>query len=146
MCDGIVLSGGDSFVEQDFFVVDYLYKKDIPTLGICLGMQTMARYFSKKEEINITNHLSDDLYVHCININKDSLLYKIIGKERIFVNSRHKSAIVNTTLNIVAKSDDGVIEAVEALNKKFFLGLEWHPESLNDENSKKIFDYFISII
>ena len=35
---------------------------------------------------------------------------------------------------------------IEDLSKKFFLGVEWHPESLNDENTKKLFDYFINII
>jgi len=32
----------------------------------------------------------------------------------------------------------------EDANKKFFLGVEWHPESLNDENTKKLFEYFIN--
>jgi len=145
LCDGIVLSGGDNFVEQDFLLVNYLYKNNIPTLGICLGMQSMARCFSNQEEINVINHSSDEFYVHNININKNSLLYKILNKENIMVNSRHKSAIVNTNLNIVALSDDGIIEAIEDVNKKFFVGVEWHPESLNDENTKKLFDYFINI-
>lgn len=146
LCDGVVLSGGDNFIEQDFLIVDYLYKKNIPTLGICLGMQSMAKHFSDQKEVLVFNHLSNDLYVHYININKNSLLYKILGKERILVNSRHKSAILFTNLDISARSDDGVIEAIENKKKKFFLGLEWHPESLNDENSKKIFDYFIMSI
>lgn len=146
LCDGIVLSGGSVFLEQDFLVVDYLYKNNIPTLGICLGMQAMARYFSDKLEINIPNHLSDNKYVHYISIEENSLLKKIVKKDKILVNSRHKSAVVDTTLKVSAKSQDGIIEAVEDTNKKFFLGVEWHPESLNDINSKNLFDYFINII
>ena len=146
LCDGVILSGGDKFMKNDFLLVEYLYKINKPTLGICLGMQGMARYFSKKEEINILNHQKSDLDGHYINILKDSLLYKILGNSRIFVNSRHKSAIVDTNLIIGAKSDDLIIEEVEDKSKKFFLGVQWHPESIKDEYSKKLFDYFIKII
>ena len=145
LCDGIVLSGGDKFLKQDFLLIDYLYKNDIPTLGICLGMQGMAKYLSNEDEVFIDNHLSNKKYVHHINISKESLLYKIIKKKRILVNSRHRSAIKNTFLDVCAVSDDGIIEGVEDKTKKFFLGLEWHPESLDDENSKKIFEYFIKL-
>lgn len=144
MCDGIVLSGGDNFTKNDFLLVEYLYQKNIPTLGICLGMQSMAKYFSNQEEINIENHLSANKYVHYINIDKNSLIYKILGKEKVLVNSRHKSAIIDTKIFVSARSDDGAIEAVEDNVKKFFVGVEWHPESLDDENTKKLFEYFVN--
>lgn len=143
ICDGIILSGGDKFLEQDFLLIDYLYTKNIPTLGICLGMQLMTRYLTQKEEININNHLSNNNYVHYINIYKNSLLYKIIGNERILVNSRHKSGFIIDDFYVSAKSDDDVVEAIEDESKKFFVGIEWHPESINDNNSKNIFDYFV---
>lgn len=145
-CDGIILSGGDNFTINDYLVVDYLYQKDIPTLGICLGMQAMAKCFSNHEEINVLNHLSNEKYVHYINIEKNSLLYEILNEDRILVNSRHKSAIIETKLDIVARSDDGIIEAVLDNTRKFFLGLEWHPESVDDIYSKKILDNFINVV
>lgn len=146
LCDGIILSGGDNFLETDFLLIDYLYKNNIPVLGICLGMQGMCRYLSGEIETNVDNHLSEEKYVHHINIEKDSLLYKIIGEDRILVNSRHRSAIVNTNLKISALSDDGIIEAIEDTSKKFYVGVEWHPESINDEYTKRLFDYFVNII
>jgi len=106
----------------------------------------MARSFSNIEEINVKKHNSKEKYQHYINVNKNSLLYKILGDDRILVNSRHKSAIIETKLDVVARSDDNVIEAVEDKSKTFFLGVEWHPESLDDIYSKRIFDYFINII
>ena len=146
LCDGVILSGGDNFIENDYLLVKYLYENNIPTLGICLGMQNMGKYFSKKEEINVSNHMSNEKYVHYINIDKNSLLFKIIKKEKILVNSRHKSAIEDTSLDIVAYSLDGVIEAVEDKNKTFFIGVEWHPESYNDLNSTRLFDYFVNVV
>ena len=49
-----------------------------------------------------------------------------------------------TNLDCVAYSEDNILEAVEDKNKKFFLGIQWHPESLlEDIYSKRLFDYFI---
>ncbi len=145
LCDGIILPGGDSPLSQDFYLIKYLYEKDIPTLGICLGMQSMAKYFGKHKELSIEGHYSFQDYVHEVNIKKDSLLYKIIQKETILVNSRHHSYIPKTNLKVNATYNN-IIEGVEDPTKKFFLGLEWHPESLNDINSKKIFAYFLNIL
>lgn len=145
-CDGIILSGGDNFVKQDYLLVDYLYKKNIPTLGICLGMQLMYRYLTNNLEINVENHSSDNLYVHYINIYSDSLLYKIIGKNKILVNSRHKTGFTSLTSYVSAISDDGIVEGIEDESKKFFVGVEWHPESIVDNNSKNLFEYFIKIL
>lgn len=144
-CDGIILSGGDNFIDEDFLLVKYLHKNNIPTLGICLGMQTMARCFSDLEEVDVVNHKLSDSNGHYINIYKDTLLYKIMKTDRIFVNSRHKSAIIDTNLCISSRAEDNIIEAVEDSEKKFFLGVEWHPESLADLYSKKLFDYFIDV-
>ncbi len=146
LCDGIILSGGSNFVENDFKLVKYLYENDIPTLGICLGMQAMAEYFNNYEEEEISNHYSSKKYVHYLNLAEDSLLYNIIKKDRILVNSRHNSCIPTTTLKVNAMSDDEIIEGIEAPNKRFFLGVQYHPESINDNNSYRLFAYFISIL
>lgn len=143
-CDGIVLSGGCYNNDNDYELIQYLYDSNIPTLGICLGMQGMAMTYNNKLETIIPNHNKEEEYVHDVNINKDSLLYKIIGKDRIKVNSRHNYAIPKTNFNISAMSDDNIIEGIEDPSKKFFLGLQWHPESINDNNSYQIFNYFIN--
>ena len=141
LCDGIVLTGGDHFVDNDFLLVQYLYKQDIPTLGICLGMQAMALSFGGYGEIKVGNN--HYLKEHAIVIKKNSLLYSILGVEQSVVNSRHKTGVQNTNLVVSARAFDGVIEAVEDKKKKFFLGLEWHPESLVNKKSDLIFEAFI---
>ena len=141
LCDGIILTGGDHFVDNDFLLIHYLYERDIPTLGICLGMQAMALSFGGYEEIKVGNN--HYLGEHPIVIKKDSLLFNILGQEQIIVNSRHKSGVQNTNLTVSAKALDGVIEAVEDERKRFFLGLEWHPESWINKNSDLIFEAVI---
>jgi CTP synthase (UTP-ammonia lyase) len=141
MCDYFILQGGNDYYDIDIMIVKYLYNKNIPTLGICLGMQTMAMAFNGTMG-NICNHNSNDKYVHDIIINTNSKLYEIIKKENIKVNSRHNSYIINTDLKVSAISN--VIEAIEDKNKLFFIGVQWHPESIYDENNKLLFDFLFN--
>ncbi len=141
-CDGIIIQGGDNYTNKHLRIINYLYDNNIPTLGICLGMQLMGLLFNGKLGSTI-NHKSNLNYVHEVDINKKSILYKIIKQDKIMVNSRHNDCLINTDLDIVGKSD--VIEAIESKNRAFFLGLQWHPETMiaYDSISNKIFEYFI---
>lgn len=155
MCDGILIPGTYRLYEYDKFIYEYALSKDIPILGICGGMQLMGlvdNYNCNSNEIIVKNESIIDhfkrgeKYVHKVNINKDSILYKILKKDVIDVNSRHNYHINNVNkLNISAISEDGIIEAVEQSNKRFVLGLEWHPEVMldYDEDANKIYEYFI---
>ena len=142
ICKGFIMEGGSEFDKQDFISIKKIKEKDIPLLGICLGMQEMA-YLANGTIKDINDHMNRE---HEISIYKDSLLYKILGIDKINVNSRHKSSIAKTNLIVSAYSTDGVIEAVEDKNNKFYVGLQWHPENMYDDiNVKKIFDYFIKV-
>ena len=141
-CDGIIIQGGDTFNDKHLRIVNYLYDENIPTFGICLGMQIMGVLFNGKLD-TINNHKSKLNYVHEVTIDKKSLLYKIIKKDKIIVNSRHSFYLTNTDLDIVGKSD--VCEAIESKNRVFFLGVQWHPETMvaYDIVANQLFDYFI---
>lgn len=150
LCDGIILQGGAFSDEYECCIAKYCYDNDIPILGICAGNNNLVR--AVKGTIsrldNPETHKSMKEYVHEITIDKDSTLYKMIGKEKIMVNSRHKSYTQNaSSLKKIAYSQDGIMEAVEAPNKKFYIAVQFHPESLYkiDENMNNIFKYFINI-
>ncbi len=143
LCSGIILQGGSDYYDIDIIITKYLHKNNIPTLGICLGMQTMAMAFNGNMG-DINNHKSDKLYVHSVDINKDSKLYDILKKDKIIVNSRHKSYIINTDLKVSGQAN--IIEAIEDNAKDFFIGVQWHPETLMDENSILLFNNFFSSI
>lgn len=133
--DGIIFEGGNTSGKYDLLALKYLYDKDIPTLGICLGMQDMAILFDGEEE-RIEGHLNIN---HDVYINKNSKLFEIYNRDIINVNSRHKYKIKTTSLEVSAKDLNGNIEAVEDKSKKFFIGVQWHPEDIDDD----IFKYFI---
>ncbi len=145
MADGVIIPGGSKGgTQMEFNIIKYLFDNDIPTLGICLGHQSMGRTFGGVKKQVEDHMVLDKKYAHYVNIKKDSLLYKIIEKERMFVNSRHRLIIENTSLDISAYNDENMPEAFEDKNKKCFIGVQWHPESIMDPDNKKIFDYFIS--
>lgn len=142
ICDGFILQGGVDYTQEELEMVKYLYDNNIPTLGICLGMQMMGCIKGKLKKV--INHNSKEKYAHKVYIDKESKLYGILKKEIISVNSRHNECIKHTNLNISAISSDNIIEAIEDKNKRFFIGVQWHPESLNDSNSKLLFDNFFN--
>ena len=157
MCDGFILPGGDTWYGFDEIVVNYAIRYDKPLLAICLGMQTLSKVLSGNEIFaydntvknnTFINHLEPNkTYVHSIIIDKSSKLYSIIGKKKILVNSRHSYHVPKIDNELIsARSTDGLIEGIELKNKKFIIGVQWHPESnLNEDiNSKKLFKSFFS--
>lgn len=142
-CEGFILQGGNEIYNIDLLIVKYLHKKDIPTLGICLGMQTMGMAFNGILG-NIDKHYNNDKYVHNIIIDEKSKLFEIIRKKEIMVNSRHHDYLSTTALS--KSSFNNVLESIEDPNKKFFIGVQWHPESIMDNNSNLLFNSFFSSI
>ena len=152
VCDGIFMQGGLRWFKYDEFILDYAIKNNIPLLNICMSMQLMGRMdlINNNDETRLTKvsgHKSEDKYVHSVIIDKSSLLYEIVGKTSLEVNSRHSYAIPYTKeLKVSAKSPEGVIEAIEHPTNYFTLGLQWHPELMTsyDEDQNKILRYFIN--
>lgn len=136
--DGFIFQGGNEYQKEEKKLIKYLHKNNIPTLGICLGMQEIAESFDGTLQ-EIDNHQNT---THEINIRQNTKLYDIIKKDKTIVNSRHKFAIKKTNLEISA-TNENTIEAIEDKKKDFFIGVEWHPESLNNKDSNNLFIYFI---
>lgn len=147
LCDGIILQGGGYVDEYECFIAKYCYDYNIPLLGICAGKHIMVRAVGGKiGKLPNEDHNSDSQYVHSIKIERNSKAYQIIGKEEIEVNSRHQRYSLDVgPLKIVAKSLDGVDEIVEDISKIFYLGVQFHPESLykKDKYMNAIFVSFI---
>ena len=148
-CSAIIKPGAIRIYNYERLIYDYAVCKDMPFLGICAGMQLMAHYGKPEIQNNIRNassinHNQKEVYAHGIYINEGSLLHKILKKDCIMVNSKHNYHIKDSGyLKPIASSLDGYIEAIENPNCTFQLGLQWHPELINDENTDRIFDAFV---
>ena len=128
----------------ELMLTRYAYYRQIPILGICRGMQTLA--------IALDGHIQQDLPnaevrmkhsqdadreepTHTVFVQKDTLLKKIYNRDRMFVNSFHHQAVdeVSDKLRISATAADKVVEAVESNEHKPILGVQWHPEWLGKD-------------
>jgi len=142
--------------EQDAFELEMMrraYERDLPTLGICRGMQVMAVALGGKLIQDISMEVRGafphrqkadrDQETHPVDIVQESILAGIVEPLRLGVNSFHHQAVARPVpgeLRISAEAPDGLIEAVEAPDKSFFVGVQWHPECLlHDERHRWLF-------
>ena len=155
--DGLIISGGpDVSPEQynqhpgpmtvEFYpnqdeteigLISEALERDLPLLGVCRGMQILSVVHGG----TLHQHLDDTpgheghggydgtSTDHSVVVEQDSLLCSLMG-ESFSVNSTHHQGVSDPgslTISAVA-GHDGLIEAVERRDKKFCLGVQWHPE------------------
>ncbi len=140
----------------DFKVLQYAVEMKKPVLGICRGHQVINVFFSGNIYQDISSQTSSqikhaqsahtNLATHKINIKKDSFLYDIFG-DSAEINSFHHQAIkdVADKFDVIATSNDGIIEAIEYKGDEFIVGTQWHPEKMTESNEKmqEIFNRFV---
>ena len=152
MCDGIIMPGGCKIFYYDKFIANYAIENDIPILGICLGMQILGAVDCNGEKVielifnTDIQHKTKEQFAHKVKIDKNSILFDIIKNEEFLVNSRHRCNVIKTNkFEIVGRSEDGVIEAIERKDKKFAIGVQWHPEIIFNDSIEaiRLFDRFI---
>jgi len=83
---------------------------------------------------------------HDVILQTESLIYKVIGKTRIYCNSSHHQCIdkLGKGLAVTARAPDGIIEGIELAGYPFLLSVQWHPERIfRREHSRKLFKAFV---
>lgn len=118
----------------------------IPILAVCRGCQIGNVYFGGTlikdlgERNAVHRGLDKEDRRHTVRIEQKSLLHDIAGVLQGEVGGSHHQAAekVGESLMISARSEDGVIEALEYENKKdqqFFILIQWHPERMEDQDN-----------
>lgn len=139
LCDGFILQGGLYSCNYEIEIAKKIIELDKPLIGICAGFNNILRAIGTNVIIDNTNsHNRYDInYRHPVNIQQGTKLYNIILKDRILVNSIHEMIapreLVEPFAKISSFSDDGLVESFELPNKKFIIGIKWHPELLLEE-------------
>ena len=143
----------------ELLITRLAFNRQIPMLGICRGIQTLA--------IALDGHVAQDIsgnnegngkpsikhsqdadrneLTHSISIAPDSHLFNIYKSERIYVNSFHHQAVDDPgkRFRTTATAPDGTIEAIESCEFKPIMGVQWHPEWLEEEGLK-LFQWLVA--
>ena len=175
LIDGLLMSGGidvdpsfyneekmpkqgKSDKDKDRYEIELIHecvKKQIPILGICRGMQIINvalggsmyqdNVYKDSSVKNHTQKESRDTLTHLIQIDNESYLYPLFGKETQ-VNSFHHQSVhkLGKGLKAIAFSPDGLIEGIQH-EKEAIFGVQFHPECMTNAEVKKLFQYFIKI-
>lgn len=178
--DGLILSGGGDYnplwageepspllhginQERDnaeLLITRLAYNRQIPILGICRGIQTLAMALGGKVKQDISDvatvkHSQDadrSEPTHSVTIEDDSILsgiYKSYSSKlkvecsKLLVNSFHHQAVSDpgAKFRVVATASDGIIEAMESSEYKPILGVQWHPECM--ESGLPLFQWLV---
>ena len=146
--------------EQELLLVRLAVDMNIPILGICRGMQVLAAALGGDVHQDIYAALGDGLLnhdqepaerhvaTHDVRISNDTLLRRIFSCDTIAVNTFHHQSVrcVPAGFDVVATSTDGVIEAMEAVDGRVILAVQWHPESFilnGDRCMMPLFDWIV---
>ena len=155
LCDGFVLTGGfDPVTEGYGQPTDPRVKREhpdrqgfeeallstlarrphIPVLGVCLGMQFMALHAGG----TLNQWMSDSVPTHAEHY--DDHAHRILPEGESspisegIVTSWHRQCISDPgSLRVIARAEDGVIEAIDDPSRPFYLGVQWHPERTASE-------------
>ncbi|MCH2133162.1 MAG: type 1 glutamine amidotransferase [Phycisphaerales bacterium] len=150
-CEGILLSGGDDVIMEDWGATTHQEATPVdrrrqdferamiaaldrlpqrPVLGVCLGMQLMGI----EHGATFDQHLPDTLPT--AEDHRHDAVHQVQGE--IFkgvVTSHHHQALRDAgQLEAVAWSHDGLVEGIRDPGRPFYLGVQWHPERTEDEH------------
>jgi putative glutamine amidotransferase len=113
---------------------------DTPILGICGGQQllnvalggTLIQHIPDEIDAALAHEQPNprDEAGHKVRVAPGTLLHRIVGCDEIPVNSAHHQAVKDVAAGtlIDATAPDGVIEGIEVPDRRFCLGVQWHPE------------------
>jgi putative glutamine amidotransferase len=133
-------------------------KQGKPVFGICRGLQiinvvlggSLYQHIQSQHPGAIQHDRHDDIREsrhHSVSVTAGSLLDRLTGLPSLQVNTLHHQGIRDLAkgLTTCAKcGEDGLIEAVERTEQRFFLAVQWHPEELTEyPEQRKLFEGFV---
>lgn len=150
LCDGFILQGGLYSSNYEIEMAKKIIELDKPLIGICAGFNNILRALGSDviEDKTKSHDIYDKNYRHEVNLIKGTKLYELLNKDKYNVNSIHSMIAPKANVEGYAKissiSYDGLVESFELPNKKFIVGLKWHPELMLEEDfTNKLFKEFI---
>ena len=140
---GLIFSGGPSTVTSTKFqsVPKEIFNKKIPILGICYGLQLIAKLFGGKIKPSKKRREFGRAYLFK---KKNSILIKNYLNSKKSVWMSHEDAVVKLPKKfiVIASTKDSNLTIIENTKNKIY-GVQFHPEVTHTENGKQIFKNFL---
>ena len=140
---GIIFSGGPSTVTKKKYesVPKEIFKKKIPILGICYGLQLISKIFGGK----IKQSKKRREFGRAILIKKNnSILTKNFFNSKEYVWMSHEDAVIKLPkrFKVVSSTKDSKFTIIENIKNKIY-GVQFHPEVTHTTNGKQLFKNFL---
>lgn len=148
--------------ETELRILRWALAEELPTLGICRGIQmiNVAAGGSLHQDIPAQlgspmqhQHVKGNPYhfhAHSVEIEAQSRLSRALGATKLEVNSLHHQSLktIAPGFHVVARAPDGIVEGIEADDGRFAIGVQFHPEWMIDDDPRMIgiFRSFIEAI
>jgi putative glutamine amidotransferase len=144
--------------ETDMLALKAAEERRMPLLAICYGMQVWNVFrggtLIQDIEAEVPGALKHeqgaprDRPSHSVTLHAESLLARLAGSEKIYVNSHHHQALetIGRGLRATAWSADGLVEAVEDSEpNRWAVGVQWHPELCwkSESLTRSLFTLFV---
>lgn len=142
----------------EFTLTRRALEQELPILGICRGMQVLnvalggtlyqdlPTQVPEAERHNFAP-MPGTTIAHTLRVKPGSQFAAIAGTLRPRANSFHHQAVrePGAGVEVVAWTEDGIAEALEAPDYPFVMAVQYHPEALDpsDETSRRLFEAFI---
>lgn len=148
--------------EMEIFITKQAIEMNKPLLGICRGCQVInvaaggsifqdiyAENSSDKAILKHSQQAPRWFEIHEVAVREATCLHSIFESFSLRVNSFHHQAVSEVAPGFIvnACSEDGIIEAISREDKKFVLGVQWHPENLWRKNKihLKLFERLVAV-
>jgi putative glutamine amidotransferase len=128
-------------------------RRGIPIFGACRGMQvinvalggTLEQHIGERVDLTPHRNVVGIFTSHPVLIKEGSLLEAILPQRELGIASHHHQGVgeLGSGLAISARAPDGVIEAIEAIDGSFCIGVQWHPEQQLDQEGLNIIRAFV---
>jgi len=132
----------------DYQLIDKAVNMNMPLMAICRGLQMLNVYFGGTLIFDIPMDFDTTVKhryppyktsEHNVILEENSFLREVSGIDFGMVNSNHHQGIeiAGNGLHVVARTDDGLPEAIELSDpwdESFMLGVQWHPERMDYSN------------
>lgn len=142
--------------EFEWRLAEHALASGLPIFGVCGGMQllnvvlggTLIQDIGSEIEGALEHEqpTSPALPHHRATVTPNTAFARAVDAPSIEVNSTHHQAVgaLGRELAVLAKSDDGVIEAIGRPTDLSITGVQWHPELLDDRVSQALYGAFIA--